>query len=171
MTTTTEKLNKQELLTSYDETISELLQLLSSFDEQKLNTVPFEGSWTAGRVTEHLLKSGIAIAQILKGNTRPTEGPADEKAETLEIMFLDFTKKLKAAQNVMPSEEPKEKEKLTIELKAKIKNNSIDEFRFMINLVTLGSGKPFFYTKISLHLLKTKVFDNGNVLLCYRPVK
>lgn len=52
--------------------------------------------------------------------------------------------------------------------KVLIKNNLIDEFRLMVNPVTLGKGRPFFYRKISLALLKTKVFGNGNVLLCYR---
>lgn len=54
--------------------------------------------------------------------------------------------------------------------KSLIKHNLIDEFRLMINPVTLGSGRPFFHTKMNLNLLKTKVFGNGNVLLCYRPV-
>jgi dihydrofolate reductase len=52
-----------------------------------------------------------------------------------------------------------------------IKNNLIDEFRLMINPVTLGKGKPFFHSKMNLQLLKTKVFGNGNVLICYRPDK
>lgn len=52
-----------------------------------------------------------------------------------------------------------------------IKDHLIDEFRLMINPVTLGKGKPFFYNKMDLQLLKTKVFGNGNVLLCYRAEK
>lgn len=50
-----------------------------------------------------------------------------------------------------------------------IKNNLIDEFRLMVHPATLGNGKPFFHARIDFHLLKTKVFGNGNVLLCYRP--
>jgi len=53
--------------------------------------------------------------------------------------------------------------------KTLIKNNLIDEFRMMIHPVTLGKGKPFFHTKMNLQLLRTKVFGNGNILLCYRP--
>lgn len=55
--------------------------------------------------------------------------------------------------------------------KTLIKNNLIEEFRLMINPVTLGKGNSFFHNKMDLQLLKTKVFGNGNVLLCYRPVK
>lgn len=52
--------------------------------------------------------------------------------------------------------------------KTLIKNDLIDEYRMMMNPVTIGKGRPFFHTKIDLQLLKTKVFGNGNVLLCYR---
>lgn len=52
-----------------------------------------------------------------------------------------------------------------------IKDNLIDEFRLMINPVTLGKGNPFFYSKMNLQLLKVKVFGNGNVLLCYQPLE
>ncbi len=55
--------------------------------------------------------------------------------------------------------------------KTLINGNLIDEFRLMINPVVLGKGKPFFHSKMDLQLLKTKVFGNGNVLLCYRPLK
>lgn len=46
----------------------------------------------------------------------------------------------------------------------------IDEFRLMINPVVLGNGKPLFKNRhVDLHLIKAKVFGNGNVLLCYIP--
>lgn len=46
----------------------------------------------------------------------------------------------------------------------------IDEFRMMVSPVVIGRGIPFFKngSKMKLHLLKAKVFGNGNVLLCYR---
>ena len=47
----------------------------------------------------------------------------------------------------------------------------IDEHRVMVNPVILGSGNPLFQTKdkLLLKLLKTKTFNNGNVLLYYAP--
>ncbi len=48
----------------------------------------------------------------------------------------------------------------------------IDEFRFMINPVTIGQGTPIFkgYNgKLDLELVKTRRFKSGNVLLYYRP--
>jgi dihydrofolate reductase len=48
----------------------------------------------------------------------------------------------------------------------------IDEHRIMVNPVLLGSGNPLFKgakDRLNLKLIKTKVFGNGNVLLCYQP--
>lgn len=50
-----------------------------------------------------------------------------------------------------------------------IENNLIDEYRFMINPIALGKGRSFFQNNVPLQLLKTTLFGNGNVLLCYRP--
>lgn len=48
----------------------------------------------------------------------------------------------------------------------------VDELRIMVNPVILGAGNSLFRTadkRISLQLLKTRPFNSGNVLLCYRP--
>lgn len=48
----------------------------------------------------------------------------------------------------------------------------IDEYRFMVNPIILGNGKPLLTNikdKIKLNLLETKKFKSGNVLLRYEP--
>jgi len=52
------------------------------------------------------------------------------------------------------------------------KANLVDEYRIMINPVLLGQGNPLFKSengKLDLKLIKTRVFNSGNVLLCYEP--
>jgi hypothetical protein len=118
MNITTQKLDKKELLSSFDDTITELVQALSLFSEEELNTIPFEGSWTAGQVGEHLLKSDYGITKLLLGNTQLSKRPIDEKVEFIESIFLDFTKKAISAKAIWPSDDDKEKEKLIGALKA-----------------------------------------------------
>lgn len=48
----------------------------------------------------------------------------------------------------------------------------IDEHRIIVNPVLLGSGRPLFQgviDKIDLKLHRTRAFQNGNILLVYRP--
>jgi len=48
----------------------------------------------------------------------------------------------------------------------------IDEHRIKVNPVILGNGNPLFKraeNKLNLNLVRTRIFGNGNVLLCYQP--
>ena len=48
----------------------------------------------------------------------------------------------------------------------------VDELRLMIHPVALGSGKPIFTMmtgRLTFDLLRTTIFESGNVLLTYRP--
>ena len=50
----------------------------------------------------------------------------------------------------------------------------IDEYQIMVDPVVLGAGTPMFKGikhRLNLKLTKTKTFENGAVLLCYKPMK
>jgi len=50
----------------------------------------------------------------------------------------------------------------------------IDEYQIVLNPVALGSGRTMFdgiKGKLMLKLTKTHAFGNGNVLLCYEPIR
>ena len=49
----------------------------------------------------------------------------------------------------------------------------IDEYQIVVNPVVLGKGRTMFdgiIEKLTLKLTKTRIFGNGNVLLCYGPM-
>ena len=106
--------------TEFDEATEDLLETISAFSPEQFNVIPFEGSWTAGQVAEHLLKSHSGIPKILRGNARPTmERKPDEKVKTIRSIFLDFNTKMKSPGFILPSGEAKDKELILDKFKTK----------------------------------------------------
>jgi hypothetical protein len=94
---------KKDILNAIDETTDQLLTQIALFSQEKFNTVPFEGSWTAAQVAEHIYKSETGIPKIWQGNTVVTTRPVDEKVNILKSIFLDFSSKLKSPDFILPS--------------------------------------------------------------------
>jgi hypothetical protein len=67
--------NKTELLNTIDEAVSELLQLMSALEENKVNAVPYKDSWTAGQLFRHVTKSTKGMAMAMRINGKPAERP------------------------------------------------------------------------------------------------
>jgi uncharacterized damage-inducible protein DinB len=101
---------KQKLIAGFEETTEDLLQTLSGFTQEEFNKIPFEGSWSAGQVAEHLYKSESNIPKVLNGNSKETERDPFEKTALIETVFLDYTKKLQSPGFILPSEAPKNKD-------------------------------------------------------------
>lgn len=90
---------KQEVIGEIEETFSRLNAAISKFSEKQFNTIPFEGSWTAGQVAEHITKS---ISGVPDQTTQPAGRTYDEKIEAIREMFLNMEVKFKT----FPSLEP-----------------------------------------------------------------
>jgi dihydrofolate reductase len=116
----TERLNTKELFTSLDDTVSELLLLVSSFDEKQINTIPFKDSWTAAQVAEHITKSNIGIAQSLQREGEIIPRNADGRVEELKKLFLDFATKLQSPKFILPTQDIYAKETVLADLKKSI---------------------------------------------------
>lgn len=105
-------MNRNELLEELENSTKELLDILRSFDSRQINKIPFEGSWSAGQVAEHLLKAESGVPGTLTGPVKPVERPGDEKIPAIEAVFLDFSTKLKSPEFILPGPGPHEKETL-----------------------------------------------------------
>lgn len=110
-------INQPQLSNAFESATNELLQLLMSFDQQQINMVPYEGSWTAAQVGDHLFKSDSAILKALHGPVKETERAADENVEGINGQFLDFSTRMKSPDLIIPSNINHDKETLIVALK------------------------------------------------------
>jgi hypothetical protein len=105
--------------------ITELSQLLLTLDQQQINKVPFEGSWTAAQVAEHLLQSYNGLPEMLSGPTMPIERAPDKWVAKLKEDFLNFSTKMKAPDFIVPADTTYDRDALLASLshiRAKIVN-------------------------------------------------
>lgn len=91
---------REELLAEVTSTGDKLTRLLSSFTEEQMNTVPFEGSWTAAQVASHICKAGNC--DILYGTTAPADRQPDEKTAMVKELFLNFNIKMTSPEWIIP---------------------------------------------------------------------
>ncbi|WP_423146605.1 DinB family protein [Rubrolithibacter danxiaensis] len=103
--------NIKNLSAGFENTVKELIQVLSSFGQEEMNTVPFESSWTAGQVGEHLLKSYFVV-ETLNGKVQQTQRDPEEKVEKIKALFLNFDVKLNSPEFILPSNNTIEKQSL-----------------------------------------------------------
>jgi hypothetical protein len=119
-----ERLNTAELFSSLDETWVAFLKLVSSVDGQDINIVPFEDSWTVAQLATHITKSNKAIVQALQMEGKPCNRNADERADELKKIFLDFTVKFQSPEFIVPEKKEYKKEAVVEQLE-----NSIEQLK------------------------------------------
>lgn len=95
-------MNKEQIAKETEETMTGLSALLSSFSQEEINSVPFEGSWTAAQVVRHLILSNSGFLEVLYGPDKETDRPADQKVEQVKADFLDFTTKMQSPDFILP---------------------------------------------------------------------
>ena len=100
---------KNDLQNQIAEAKKEFLMALDLFDQGNINTVPFEGSWTGGQVSEHILKSISGILETVNGPAKSTERNPEEHVKMLSDVFLNIDIKMKSPDFIIPSDYPKDK--------------------------------------------------------------
>lgn len=95
---------RQDLIAQIDETFEELLRLLSSFDRERINSFPFEGSWTAGQLARHLIKTGSRFVELLNGPVKETGRKPDKMVGNIRKSFLNFDIKMTSPDFVVPED-------------------------------------------------------------------
>lgn len=114
-------MNPKILSEEIRKTNEEFINLISELTNEELNTVPFAGSWTAGQVADHIIKSTGGIPD---NATEQVDRPPDAQVEGIRRVFLDFSIKFKSPEFIIPAAGPFETDLLTAELDRIKKQNS-----------------------------------------------
>ncbi|HEY4197468.1 MAG TPA: DinB family protein [Mucilaginibacter sp.] len=103
---------KNDLSNELTNTKNELLKTLDLFDQENINVVPFEGSWTGGQVAEHVLKSLSGALQNITGPVKSTDRDPGQYVKPLGEAFLNFDIKMQSPDFIIPSAGPKDRSAL-----------------------------------------------------------
>lgn len=107
----------QSLTDELKATRADLISLVNAVSENDTDVIPFEGSWTAGQLLEHLDKA--VSPEILNGKVQSADRPADQKVPEIKKIFLDFNIKFKSPGFIEPTEEVHDKNVLLDSLSGK----------------------------------------------------
>jgi hypothetical protein len=126
------------------DTFEQLYKTLSSFSNKELNTVPYEGSWTAGQVIQHLILASSDYPKMCSGPTETTTRKPDEKVKDIETLFLNFDIKMQSPEFIMPLDKKYDKNSLTLSLQ-KIEEELLHVSEtYDLKLICLDSEIPSF---------------------------
>ncbi|MBS7256558.1 DinB family protein [Flavobacterium branchiicola] len=98
------------------DTFQKLNETLSLFTESDLNKIPYEGSWTAGQVVQHIILADSGFPQLFAGKTEKTTRKPDEKVKDIDALFLNFNLKMDAPVFLIPEKKEYNKNDLNLKL-------------------------------------------------------
>jgi len=136
----TEKEDKNEVIAAIGSAVSELAGLMSSVEKDKVNIIPYEGSWTAPQLLRHVTKSISGMAKAMHMDAKPANRDPGERIEELKTVFMDFSKKMNSPEFIVPEDKMYEKQTSIDDL-----NQSFDQFEEntkTTNLNELVEGLP-----------------------------
>lgn len=156
-------------------------QVDSEFNDFAIEQLDSAGGLLFGRVTYQMMASYWPSAEALKDDpvvaSKMNSIPKYVFSRTLDRADWNNTRLLKGEAEVEAAKLRQQPGKplflfgsgnLAATL---IRFSLIDEYRLMVNPVILGSGMPLFQgvqdDRLNVKLIKTKTFQNGNVLLYY----
>lgn len=92
-----------KLAQEINQSAGSFMALISRFNNEQLNTIPFKGSWTAGQVADHIIKATDGLPD---NDTKPVDRIPDKHVEGIKSVFLDFTVKFVSPNFIIPGNGP-----------------------------------------------------------------
>jgi hypothetical protein len=107
----------QPLVIEFESVADKFMQTVVSIEQDDINRVPFEGSWTAAQVIEHIRLSVSGTVTIINAAVKTTNRSPDQFAKAIKDLFLDFDAVYPTAPVLVPADKAYDKEVLTAQLK------------------------------------------------------
>ncbi|GAO41928.1 DinB family protein [Flavihumibacter petaseus] len=155
---------KQALTAAFDDFIS----TLESFPEDRINKVPFPGSWTPAQVAVHITK---ATRGVPDHQTKPSDREVDAMLPKIRPWWEDLNQKFKAPEPLLPDDGHHEKSALLAALKAAretdltiIKGKDLSEICMDFPLPTIGFLTRYEWLWFIQMHLKRHLFQLENML-------
>ncbi len=114
-------MEKPEIANFIRDNNTQLTSLLSSLSPEEINTIPFEGSWTAGELSGHLIKSISSFIKLLNDKVEATEANFPDRVDLIKTSMLDFSKKFTSPGFIVPAKINYKKDEILVTL------NSLNE--------------------------------------------
>ncbi|RYD82704.1 MAG: DinB family protein [Sphingobacteriales bacterium] len=149
----------QNLTQELNATKAKLMELVNAIPADQTDSIPFEGSWTAGQLLEHVDKA--VSPEILHGNVQATDRPADAKVEEVKKIFLDFSQKFTSPEFIEPTEQVHDKNVLLQSLQTKFDQliqsvKTLNMGEECTDFEVPGMGKFTRYEWISFYMIHTQ---------------
>ena len=101
----------RDLQMQIDKGLTELAEVLSSVETGRINTIPFEGSWTAGQLAQHMIMSNGGFVDLINGPVTDTDRDPANHVDDLRF-FLNFNIKFESPEFIRPPQRDYNKDEL-----------------------------------------------------------
>lgn len=91
-------------------TFDDMVSAIRECNDDDFNKIPFEGSWTAGQVAEHVRLSVKGVPELFVAKTEKTDRDPEQKIPIVAGIFLDFDKKFQSPDFIYPKMKTYDKE-------------------------------------------------------------
>jgi len=107
----------EELIKETNNTLGELIGILQNITPEQFNKVPFEGSWTAGQLAQHLTLADSGFPTLANGPVADTDREPDQMVAPIAESFLNFEIKFESPDFIRPEVRDYDKDEMISGLK------------------------------------------------------
>ena len=107
-------MKKENISNEISKVFDAVVNVLENTEENALNEIPFEGSWTIGQIADHII---ICSGTVHDSKTQYPHRQYDEHVAEMKSIFLNMEQKSEAAPIVSPRKPPHCKQELIEKLK------------------------------------------------------